>query len=588
MQGGAARVLVEGAGPHDNSTITLAVPDSRGAAATSVIQLPAVALKSLRIAPLAGTGSYGIDSLVLLNGTRRYAWDDSGACRQRYWNQGRARTEPCGPGSPGLAVAADGSVLISSIPDAGTRYGIGTRLAAGLCVALGVLVCAAWLLAPSNGGAVVVSARLIWLAVAALYAYQLSLILRYAVDVPCYEEWDYFQASGLPSGLTLEWLFSFRNGHRIVPTHLMAWLNLKLFGLDFALQKLLNHVFFGGLLVAIVAFKRRITGAGGAFPLFPAFLIFLVSSIASENHLWSYQSQIHLVLLFSLLALLASYQDDMTLGTELIFSGLCVLSMFTMSAGIGLSLVFVSGKIIYAVAGIVHGRMPRRRTSGLLVMDGTIIGVALVLWFRGFSGGEAPISASSLFGTAFWDFFLNVVGLGFGARVEDPLPGAVWLAAALLPVLLLVARRETRWRSSTWLVMTLTIGILAVLAMIALGRTANPALCVGPKTSRYAEFGFLLIPAMSLAWWLAVKSRIRRVTVLSLVWGGLFIGYRGDWSPVAYQAIWRDDVLTLECVEPVLSGDRCEAYEPAEELERAMQVHARFTRQFAPDPRRGP
>lgn len=579
-------VVVRAAGTAETTRVPFdLMAYGQDTARLSIVELPAVVPTSLAIAPLATIGSYGIDRVTLANDTVGYFWDERGECSRRFTTGGVVKREPCG-GAPAIATAEDGSILISSIPETGFAAASGFRPLAALGVVLAAWICARWLLRPRDGTG---RERLLrscerggWLALAALFVFQFLMVVRYSVDVPFMDEWDFFWPQGLSRELSWAWLFSFHNEHRIVPTRLLAWLNLNLVGLDFALQKALNHLLFGCLLIAIVRFKNRVAGPGD-FLGFPAFLAFLFSSLAVENHLWAFQSQFHLVLLFSVLAVPYACAEKRSAGGTTAFCLYLVLAMYTISAGVVLAAVYLACAAIFTAAHVARHPVDRRAGVRFVVIGAVVIVVGIVLNRAGYGPAGWTPPRIYPFEALFWEHFLNIVSLGFGFQQLSLGVGVACLALTIAPLAMLLRCRETRWRQSTWQLVTGILGILAMLATISVGR----AYFAAPKTSRYAEVGFMLVPYASLAWWLALRPGRVRAAGLALAWLLCFAGFRDDWSAAVWAIERQADSATLECAEAYYGGlgdGICQGRTEPADLDRAKQLGVRFTRQFASPP----
>ena len=257
------------------------------------------------------------------------------------------------------------------------------------------------------------SLPLCWALVTILYLYHFSIIRHYAVDVPYWDEWEYFKPEALPAGLTWQWLFEFHNEHRIVFTKLLAWLNMKFFGLDFVLQQLFNFGLFGCLLTAIYILMKRVTG-NDRFSWLPLFLIFLLSPLNFANHAWAFQSQFHLVLLFAMLALAGAFPERITLPSMLKPSILTILAIYSFSAGPVFSIVYLGCFIIYIAGNYLNNHVTKAAALSSLAISSGFIGVGLAFWFHGYT--KPPLHPELVLPvtTNFWIFFLNLVGLGFG------------------------------------------------------------------------------------------------------------------------------------------------------------------------------
>jgi hypothetical protein len=590
---GSGRIVVEGTGIHAKATRSFAVDDSQGEVRQYVVDLPSTQLKSVRIAPLTSAGGYEIDRITLSNDAVSYVWDGQGGCTQKVLTPKILRSTPCGGEGPGMAANADFPVIISALPDVGFNNSPAVRIFLALLSALSFAAAALWLFRPvpetSGTGRIACHAvRGLWLLAALLYGYHFYVAVRYAVDVPFQDEWTYFDPDALPSGLTWRWLFSFHNDHRHVLTNLLSWLNFRLFGLDFVKSIVLNNVFFGCLMLALVKSRDIIVGRN-RFALFPVFMMYLLSPLAYENHSWGLASTIHLFLLFAVMALWYAYHQEITRKTSLAFSLLAVLCAYNFSAGVVIAFVYLLCNTVFMVANIAHQRISREEGWRIILLNWAVIGVGCALWFYGYKKPTWSQQWVCPINFSFWDYFLNILSLGFGFTSMNMLPGIFCLLFSTAPLVLLLSNQETRWQRSSWHVLSAILGILAALALIAVGRTS---LCT-PKASRYSELGFLLIPYASVAWWLCLKAGRRRTGMLLLFWSFCFFGYRGSWSTDIYPVMKQESMEILECVERYYRGEgdgACQEPNPAlkaarvKQLDLARQLKIRFTQRFELQP----
>src|SRR4051812_46789729 len=141
-----------------------------------------------------------------------------------------------------------------------------------------------------------VSSRVAFWALAScvvMFLMHFAIILHYSVNVPFWDEWGAFSDSALPSGLSLKWLFTQHNEHRIVLTKLLTWSLFKFDGWNIALNHAINFMIYGLILFGAITFgvKRRFGEEAYRVSLFT--IPFLLSPINEENHLWAFQSQFH-------------------------------------------------------------------------------------------------------------------------------------------------------------------------------------------------------------------------------------------------------------------------------------------------------
>ncbi|MDD2367029.1 MAG: hypothetical protein PHN84_12775 [Desulfuromonadaceae bacterium] len=548
--------------------------------------MPAGNLKSILVLPLAPVGQFALDRVILSNGTDSYLWGERSDCLRQALRDGLMTKEVCNSAAPVLTTKEDGSVSISSIPQVEYANGISTRMARALFFAIGIFLAGIWLLKSCGGdskyGLITscTAAKISWIILALLYVYQLSLVSRYGIDLPYEDEWDFFKAASLSESFSWRWLTGFHVEDRIILTRLMSWLNFKVLGLDFAIQKIFNMLIFGALIVLLTRFKERVTGAGN-FNLFPMFLIFMLSMIARENHLWAFQGLYHLMLLFSVAALYNAFDQKVGLLSAFAFALCMILEMSTSSAWIVFVAVYLACITIFIISGISESRIERLAGLRFLLIVWSITIAGALLWFHGYVTSEWPPPKLYPTDIRFWEYYLNIISFGFGFDTISIFPGLLCVAIVVTPLVLLLHHRETRWQTSTWQVLTATLGILALLAAISVGRGDFGE----PKTSRYSEIGFMLIPYAAMAWWLMFrKTGNKKYPVLLLIlWLFCFSAYSDNWSTQKYAEARQINLYNLECVDGYYNGigdGVCQGRTSASDLDRAKEMNVSFTRQF--------
>jgi hypothetical protein len=330
---------------------------------------------------------------------------------------------------------------------------------------------------------------------------------------------------------------------------------------------------------------KQAAAGKGEFKAFPAFLLFMLSPIAFENHANSYQSQIHLVLVLAIIALLAAYSARHTLTPMILFALSMLLAINTSSSGMTTALVFIccwSGCILFRIAA---GKESLRQVGLLLLVPVLTIIPGLVTWFIGFRGSsEAGVAWTYPTTALFWQTFLSLVGMGFGFDGGRVFPGMLFLLIISCPMIMLMADSEKRTQKSVWQVTTGILCILAILAAISITR----GIYAGTEsTSRYCEFGFLLIPLTALAWWLALKHGRQRHMVLGLFWAICFLAYLDNWSYAPYRDMRQMNYFVIETLEENLAGKGSGLFpwtypQPLEQyFNSARKLDVKFTRQFS-------
>lgn len=557
-------------------------PGDEGLKKLYVIELPTELIDSVLISPRMPKGQWGVDRIILSNDTLRYIWDGQGRCFRQLRVPGYNLPMPCDASGPLVSTADDGTISITALPVTGFARPMDQRVGLAALVAFALFVSGVWLLRSCEKISRetllrMIAPRVAWLVLTWLGAYQLFLIGIYAVDMPLDDEWMYFAHNGLGEHLDLRWLFEAYGEHQIIPTKLLAWLNFWLFGLDFRLQNFVNFFIFVACVAAVAAWKNRMLERND-FQLFPLFLAFMFSAINYENHLYSFQSQFHLALLWSVLMLPFAFRERPDYRSATCFGLLAGLAMFTLSAGVVVSIVYLVCFCLFTAGRMMQGET-WREVRGPLLTACVLVAGAGALWLPQYrtTGFHHPVTLP--FDLRFWDFFLNVVSLGFGFKVVHVLPGMICLAVVLAPPLMLLARPATRWRASTWSLLAATLGILAVLAAITVGRAwVYPA-----KTSRFSEFAFMLIPYSAVGWWLLVRDGARRRLILALFFLFCFAAYANDWGRDSYALFRQFKLYDLEWAGQHYSGLPVENYPQSsspEDLDKARRLGLKFTRPF--------
>jgi hypothetical protein len=583
VETGVGQINVDSAGESKTKKLSFEIGSDDGAPSLYPVELPAKRINNIRISPLTSPGKYQIDKISLQYDTIDYIWDDHGVCQQKGLRNNIMQREPCSEGAPSLTIAADSSVVISSIPVTGMERPALLRISIAIVSALLLFAGAIWLIRPLD--AVGRSehlwrygARLLWLIIAALCIFQYIQVWKFTIDVPLSEEWQYFKPDALPKGLNWNWLVGFYGLHRVVFTKFLAWLNLRLFGLNFAWQNIQNYLLYGGLVVLLSRFKQVVIGRKG-FLFFPIFLVFLFSSVSYENLLWPYQSQIHFVLLFFLLAITCAFPDHQGNRKPVLFVLFSVCAIYSFTAGVVLVATCMVCTTIHAIAvSSEHYRRPKGWPTLLSLW--LVFGLILFAWFHDYHNPSHLIFIDDW---RFWDFFLNLVALGFGFTQYQTVAGLICLVSCILPLALLLIRTETRWHRATWLIVTASCAIMLTLASISTGRAVIPGMA---SFSRYAELGYMLIPITAVAWWLAIKNIKWRGMVLALFWGICFAGYADEWTTSPYRDLKQLNLMIVECVEDYMHGNgdgNCPGNmspSGSQDIDSAIQLDVSFTRPF--------
>jgi hypothetical protein len=306
----------------------------------------------------------------------------------------------------------------------------------------------------------------------ALAAYHWLFVIESAVDVPRADEWHYFDQTGrcfepIPSW---EWLISSNGSHRILFTRLMMWVHYFLDGMNFAHVQVANFgLFFVGVLFLVVL--KRVTLGRDRFALFPFFLLFLLSPIAYENHIWPYQSQVHFLLLFTLAGAYFGFKPKRRAIDDLWFALACISAAYSFSCGVGVAAAYVLIFCLQRIQDLLSGR---RNWLALLraAMVTAAVGYSLNRWLEGF----VTLKTVDLLDPLFGRFLLNLISLGHGFETSTSvIPGDVIMLMLAVPSIVLLLKSDSRRDATVWLRGAIGWATVAALATIAFGRAGNYA-----------------------------------------------------------------------------------------------------------------
>jgi hypothetical protein len=381
-------------------------------------------------------------------------------------------------------------------------------------------------------------------ACAFVYAVQLVVIRRHAVDVPWWDEWDELP---VPS---LHWVFAQHNEHRLVTSKLLVLALYYVNGWNLATHQTVNFILYGALLAVVTRVCLRSAPGLPAWTVL-GFMPFLLSPIASENHNWGLQSQFHFALLFFLAAVDVLY-DEAQRWSRLVGAGaLCVLATYSAAGGLVSSLVVLGVFCVFKWTrwrGAADAAGRARETRQLLLVA-SIVGGAVGLWFVRHEGGYVALErdASRLFA-----FFADLVASGFGVDEGRSGTNLACLLLVLAPILLELCRRGLALPASSWRAYTALAGVLVSLAAISLGRASLGI----PRPSRYCEVAVLLVPLSAVAWAIALQGRERlRVLALGGLWIFCLAAFWNDWDGAPrYEAAAKQRRRGLECMARYYAG----------------------------------
>lgn len=418
---------------------------------------------------------------------------------------------------------------------------------------------------------------------AAFFLLHFVMVWRCAVNIASDDEWSVFRD---PKAISLRWILTQHNEHRIVTTKLLIWILYQLNGWNHRSNIIFNFVVYGVIVVWLIWSARRLAPR---IPLWAilGFTVFLLSPILWMNHLIGLQVCFHFWLLSFLVStyfLFGSIQSWQRLSIGV---GASLISLYSLGSGLAsvpiVLLSFCLFKIIRArAAGSGPDRAPEIRQL-ILVAGG--IGIAMGLFFIGYSGVAKHPRLALPFELRFWRQLLNLVSFGFGVDLVSTRFGAICLLIVVAPIVWQVWQQRGKLSASQWTVYVTVIAILGTLASVASARA--PFGVDWSKTSRYAEIGMPLIILSVLSWsWVLERKRLLEISALAGLWFFCLVAFSDNWRFNIYRQVAANKKLGALCVQAYYekgSGGLCPNLWPtslAAPLDRAKQMNVSFYREL--------
>jgi len=413
------------------------------------------------------------------------------------------------------------------------------------------------------------------LALSCFLFWHLFQVCRLSVDIPHMDEWELFGPNGLQNGWSAKYLLAFQNEHRLLIPKLFYLINLDLFHLDFRLQVILNAAIY--LILCEVTWKLFLKNYGLQTNLFAWIAMApLVSNLLFEVH----PSAILGNMAFVLICLFLSAQ---ILWNEPGWKGFCfVLAMMVVSIYSFASLVVGALGLgaLYLCEIIRSGRPRRWLQIGIFFL---VIGITVVFWFQGYQRNPGHPGYVAPWSFGFIRYWMELIAMGFG--FNDLSLSASLLCTGIVVAALLAGayalRKSDSSSRATSMVLSLTVILLAMLAVVAFGRAGFPLSTA--KSSRYVPLSIFL-PLLSLV----LFSRLPRNFYLgqALVALVLIFSLRDNFGLQIYRQIHEDRVSEKNCVQEILAKPPdslktiCAKTYPGplgERLKIARELKVRFT-----------
>ncbi len=415
-------------------------------------------------------------------------------------------------------------------------------------------------------------------ALVVLFVIHWGIVAFYVLDVPIADEWDVWYDWNTQG--FWRWLYARHNEHIVVPTRLHMYFTAALFGAHPRLLALSSFSIYGILLWACYRLFRW-SNPERPTALISAFLVFLLSTLNVSNHLSGFHSQFHFVLLFLILAIPPFFERRLGPRGAVWVTFLLTATVLSFSTGVGQALVLVSISVFYRWTERKHDARSFQWAMGVFMA----VALVAAIWLIGHVQPPGHPHPALPFSTEFTRFFLNLVSFGFGIEAIKNIWGVVILLVLLVPVVVLVRRREMDNRS--WGLIAGVLAIFAAVATVSMGR--GPFGTGAAKSARYGEISLILIPLAVCLWGRVFEIASRWGNAVFIVsWGALFALFANNWSIEPYRAYRQDQVLGINCLKDnITQGTRhdCPTVFPlplGRNLDRLTAARAAFLVELVP------
>ena len=336
-----------------------------------------------------------------------------------------------------------------------------------------------------------VGAFAIW---AAATAATLAFVGRYGFKVPIWDEWHWFRVAAGDAPVTLQWLWSQHNEHRMFLPRLVYVALIRATGFDFQALALFNVFALSALAIALmltVPARRGRTELADAF-----FPLILLHWSQAENLIWGFQLNfiISVVLAGTLLAVILRCGDSLHLHTALFFS-LCTVALGLCGMYGLVYLPAAACWILFAAVRQWWCHPAGSRWKGLGIAALALAPLALVICtFVGLRRPASPPNPGVLASVSTSLEFLSG-GMGRAAKEFWPLSGLVALAACA--AIAWQCWRALRDRPAERLRAAGLVCFLAGTVLLALGIGWGRS-CGGPGNGYQLRYATLAAPLFCL------------------------------------------------------------------------------------------
>ena len=338
---------------------------------------------------------------------------------------------------------------------------------------------------------------LVWGLLGVMLMTMLGFVWRYGSNVPFWDGWDMVPPLTGNQPVTLEWLWSLHNEHRVPLPRLTALLLYAIMGINFKIG-----MAFGVLLIAVMAYALILAASRGRgyTSWTDAFFPLLLLNIGhATNYLWAWQIQYFLSVLFVGIALSILAQTPARIPEKkaIVQISLCLIGL-SLCGGNGLlavpPLLAWMAYVIF-MPGVAPSISTRQRAW--LAWLALVIALLVGAYFIGYEGVPYHPERQTIKETIYTTLQLFTIGLGPGLHLAWPLSGlaiVLLLLAGFWLVMKNILKAEERFRASGLFV--LLAGLSLLCAAIGNGRQGLSFAFgnVGPDFVFEIRYYLLIVP----------------------------------------------------------------------------------------------
>lgn len=308
---------------------------------------------------------------------------------------------------------------------------------------------------------------LVWVVWVVMTIAVLLFVAHFGSNVPSWDDWDMVPTLTGEQPVTIGWLWSQHNEHRVpLPRLILLGLN-KLAGIDFRAAMFFDVVASAALAAAMILLAQLLRGSASFTDLF--FPTVLLSWGQAVNLIWAWQVQFFSSMVLAGIALMSIVASSTLIQTRsaAVWIAVCLLLLPLCGAN-GVALVPALALWLVYV-GLLH-----KRRSDMVLLVGLAVAASLLsaLYFVGFEKVPYHPTSSGLRATLKTALQFLTLGLGPATRTLWPISGLITLGVLSVAVFVLmraaIADAEDRRRA---IALLLFLGAMASLALgLGLGR----------------------------------------------------------------------------------------------------------------------